>query len=65
MQVTVDILGGRTAEVDLEGETYGDLLEAVDLGPHEASVFVEGRPKPADAPVSESEVQVVRLVRGG
>ncbi|MFP4530672.1 MAG: ubiquitin-like small modifier protein SAMP2 [Halodesulfurarchaeum sp.] len=65
MRVTVDVVGDRTEEVTIEEGTYGDLLAAVDLSPHEASVFVDGRPKPADESVTEREVQVVRLVQGG
>ena len=65
MQVTVEVVGEGVEEVSLTGATYGDLLAAVDLSPHEASVFVDGRPKPADGTVTESEVQVLRLVRGG
>lgn len=65
MRVTVDVVGDRSEEVTIEEGTYGDLLAAVDLSPHEASVFVDGRPKPADESVTEREVQVVRLVQGG
>jgi sulfur carrier protein len=65
MQVTVEVVGEGVEEVSPAGDTYGDLLAAVDLSPHEASVFVDGRPKPADGIVTESEVQVIRLVRGG
>jgi sulfur carrier protein len=65
MRVTVDVVGDRREEVAIEDGTYGDLLAAVDLSPHEASAFVDGRPKPADGTVTETEVQVVRLVRGG
>lgn len=65
MRVTVEVLGDRTEEVSLADGTYADLLAAVDLSPHEASVFVDGRPKPADGRVTETEVQVVRLVQGG
>lgn len=66
MRVTVDVAGGGTRECDLPGDaTYADLLRAVDLGPHEASVLVEGRPVPEDAPVEAEEVRVLRLVQGG
>lgn len=65
MRVTVEVVGDRSEEVAIEEGTYGDLLAAVDLSPHEASVFVDGRPKPADEPVTEREVQIVRLVQGG
>lgn len=63
--MSVEVVGDGTEEVTVDDGTYADLLEAVDLSPHEASVFVDGRPKPADGTVSETEVQVVRLVRGG
>ena len=65
MRVTVDVVGGETKTVHLDGDTYGDVLTALDLSAHEASVFVDGRPKPADEHVTETDVQVVRLVRGG
>ncbi|MGM0371313.1 MAG: ubiquitin-like small modifier protein SAMP2 [Halobacteriota archaeon] len=65
MQVTVNVLGEGSETVTVEDPDYGDLLAAVDLSPHEASVFVDGQPKPADGTVTEAEVEVVRLVRGG
>jgi len=65
MDVTVDVAGGETVTVSVDEGTYGDLLAAVDLSPHEASVFVDGTPRPVDGSVTETEVQVVRLVRGG
>ncbi|MFB6152871.1 MAG: ubiquitin-like small modifier protein 2 [Halodesulfurarchaeum sp.] len=65
MRVTVDVLGAGEREVELEDGTYGDLLAAVDLRPQEASVLVDGRPVPADQPVDATEVQVLRLVKGG
>ncbi len=65
MRVTVDVVGGETETVSLAGGTYGDVLRAVDLSPHEASVFVDGQPQPADESVTESAVQVLRLVKGG
>lgn len=65
MHVTVDVLGNGVEEVDLEDATYRDVLAAVDLSPNEASVLVDGRPVPADDPVAESEVTVLRLVKGG
>ena len=65
MRVTVDVLGDEVHEVDLEDGTYADLLGAVDLSPNEASVLVDGRPVPADEPVTETEVTVLRLVKGG
>lgn len=66
MHVTVDIAGEEPRECDLPADaTYADLLRAVDLGPHEASVLVDGRPVPEDAPVQAEEVRVLRLVQGG
>lgn len=65
MDVTVEVLGEGTQEVTLEDGTYGDLLGAVGLSPHEASVLVDGRPVPEDQPVASSEVTVLRLVQGG
>lgn len=65
MRVTVEVVGDGTETVSLTDPTYADLLEAVDLSPHEASVFVDGTPQPADGTVTEDHVQVVRLVRGG
>lgn len=65
MGVTVEVLGDGVHEVDLEEGTYGDVLAAVGLSPNEASVLVDGRPVPADAAVTETEVTVLRLVAGG
>lgn len=65
MRVTVDVLGEEVEEVDVAEGTYGDILAAVDLSPNEATVLVDGRPVPADEPVSATEVTVLRLVKGG
>lgn len=64
MGVTVDVKGGETATVD-DPDTYEDLLAAVELSPHEATVLVDGKPVPEDAAVDADEVVVLRLVQGG
>lgn len=72
--VTVEVAGREDHEVDLaevgggarpETPTYADLLSAVGLSPHEASVLVEGRPVPEDRPVEAERVTVLRLIKGG
>jgi sulfur carrier protein len=65
MRVTVHVAGGATHEVDRPDPTYGDLIAAVDLNPHEATALVDGRPVPEDAPVETEEVRILRLVKGG
>ncbi|UWG49005.1 Sulfur transfer protein involved in thiamine biosynthesis [Halanaeroarchaeum sp. HSR-CO] len=65
MRVTVDVVGEETYDVELADGTYADLLDAVGLSTHEASVLVEGRPVPEDQPIESSTVTVLRLVRGG
>ena len=46
-------------------DSIADLIAAVDLNPHEATVLVDGRPVPEDAPVETDEVRVLRLIKGG
>ncbi|MGB9964438.1 ubiquitin-like small modifier protein 2 [Halobacterium sp. CBA1126] len=65
MRVTVEVVGEDTHEFDVTDETYADLLEAVDLSPHEVSVMVDGTPVPEDQPVDAEHVRVLRLIRGG
>ncbi len=66
MDVTVDVAGAGSHEVSVPDDgTYADLLAAVDLGVQEATVLVEGRPVPEDAPVDAERVRVVRLIKGG
>ena len=65
MQVTVDVLGGERRELEVHEGTYADILDAVGLSPNEASVLVDGRPVPADQPIEEAHVQVLRMVKGG
>lgn len=66
MNVTCDIVGGETHELELDPEaTYGDVLEAVGLSSHEASVLVEDSPVPEDRPVDSEFVRVLRLIKGG
>ncbi|RDI71667.1 ubiquitin-like small modifier protein SAMP2 [Halopelagius longus] len=66
MQVTVEVVGEETREVEVGDDgTYADLIRAVDLSPHEVSVLVEGAPVPEDQPVEAPEVKVLRLIKGG
>lgn len=66
MDVTVRVAGEDASEVSLDPDaTYADLLAAVELSPHEATVLVDGRPVPDDATVDAAEVTVLQLVKGG
>lgn len=65
MRVTVEVAGETTHEVEIVDGTYADLLEAVGMSRHEASVLVDGRPVPEDQPVEAPAVTVLRLVKGG
>jgi sulfur carrier protein len=66
MRVTVRVVAGETQDLDLpEGATYGDLIRAVGFNEHEATVLVDDRPVPEDAPVTADRVKVLRLVQGG
>jgi sulfur carrier protein len=66
MDVTCEIIGEGVEELDLAPDaTYGDLLEAVELSTHEASVLVDDSPVPADQPVEADSVRVLRLIKGG
>ena len=64
--MTVDVKGEDVTAVDAPTDaTYADLLSAVDLSPHEATVLVHGRPVPEDQSVDVDHVTVLRLVKGG
>lgn len=64
--MTADIVGEGERDLDLAADAaYADLLRALDLSPHEATVLVDGSPVPEDAPVAADHVEVLRLVRGG
>ncbi|MFC6731347.1 MULTISPECIES: ubiquitin-like small modifier protein 2 [unclassified Haladaptatus] len=65
MRVTVEVVGEDTHEVELEGGTYADLVEAVDLNVHEVSVLVDGALVPEDQPVEAAHVKILRLIKGG
>jgi len=66
MRVTVDVAGGDTHEVEVDGEsTYADLLDPLTYSRHEVSIMVDGRPVPEDSPVDTDSVRVLRLVQGG
>jgi sulfur carrier protein len=66
MEVTVELVGEATRELDVEpGATYGELLADFDVSPHEVSVLVDDQPVPEDQPVDAEYVRVVRLIKGG
>ncbi len=66
MDVTCEVLGEGTHELELEADaTYGDVLDAVGLSAHEASVLVDDSPVPEDRPIDAESVRVLRLIQGG
>ncbi len=66
MKLTCDVIGEKTHELELSADsTYGDVLEAVGLSSHEASVLVDDRPVPEDRPIDTDSVRVIRLIKGG
>lgn len=65
MRVTVDLVGGETAELEAEAPTYADCIRAVGLSPEAATAMVDGQPVPSDAEVAVEEVRVLRLISGG
>lgn len=66
MRVTAEIVGEETRTLELEREaTYGDLLGAVGLSQHEATVLVDGQPVPDDGVLDTEHVRVLRLIKGG
>jgi len=65
MNVTVEVVGEGSHDLEVEDATYADLLAEVDLSPHEVSVMVDGRPVPEDQPVEADHVKVLRLIKGG
>ncbi|QLD86241.1 MoaD/ThiS family protein [Natronomonas halophila] len=66
MHVTCEVVGEETHDLELDAEaTYGDLLDAVGLSSHEASVLVDGSPVPEDRTVDAESVRVLRLIKGG
>lgn len=68
MELTVDVVGEASHEVELPAEaTYADVVRAVGYSVHEVTVLVEGRPVPEDQPVDAAvdDIRVLRLVKGG
>lgn len=64
--VRVEVVGGATHEIAVDdGDTYADLLAAVGLNRHEATVLVDDRPVPDDGRVEAESVRVLRLIKGG
>ena len=54
MDVTCEVVGGETHEI-----------EAVGFSSHEASVLVDDSPVPEDRSVDTDSVRVIRLIKGG
>lgn len=65
MEILVTVAGVGEQTVELDGGTYGDIIEAVGLTTEEATVLVDGRPVPDDQAVTQSAVTVLRLIHGG
>lgn len=65
MDVTVEIVGGDTYELEVSDDTYADLLGEVGYSPHEVAVLVDGRPVPEDQSVTADHIRVLRLISGG
>lgn len=65
MEVAVSVVGGDERTIEVDDQTYGDLIEAMGLSVAEATALVDGRPVPADGPVEADAVTVLRLIHGG
>ncbi len=65
MNVTVDMVGEDTRTVEVDGDTYGDVLRAIGLSPQAATVVVDGHPVPEDRTIDRTDVRVLRLISGG
>lgn len=68
MAVVVNLVGGGTRSVEIDGDTtYGDLLSSFDVTREEVVVVVAGQPVPEDEPVDPAvdRVRVIRLIKGG
>jgi sulfur carrier protein ThiS len=68
MQLDVELVGAETYAVEVADDaTVAALVEPLPVSIHEVSVVVDGRPRPADAPVptDADSIRVVRLVKGG
>ncbi len=67
MSITVELVGEKQIEVDLAGQTYGELLDSFDVSQHEVSLLVDGSPVPEDKPVDSDvdQVKIIRLIKGG
>jgi sulfur carrier protein len=68
MQVSVDVVGEGSREVDLPADaTYADLVREAGYSVHEVTVLVEGRPVPEDRAIDAdaADVRILRLVKGG
>jgi sulfur carrier protein len=68
MQVTAEVVGQETRELDLAADaTYADLLHALEFNSHEATVLVDGMPVPEDGSIDaeQEQIQVLRLIKGG
>ncbi|WP_330630865.1 ubiquitin-like small modifier protein SAMP2 [Halocatena halophila] len=66
MDCTAEVVGDTTHTIDVaDGDTYGDLLTAVGLSTHEATVLVDDTPVPEDQPIETDHVRILRLIKGG
>lgn len=65
MDVELSVIGEKTYHFTITNETYGELLNEIGLSPQEVAVIVNGRPVPEDQTVSEDEIKVIRMIKGG
>jgi sulfur carrier protein len=67
MEITVELVGEGSRELDVTEGRYGDLLEPFDVSKHEVSILVDGTPVPEDQQIDTTvdHVRVVRLIKGG
>jgi sulfur carrier protein len=65
VQLTVEVVGDDRYTLEVEGDTYADVLDRLDLSPQAVAVFVDGHPVPEDREVEAENARVVRLISGG
>jgi sulfur carrier protein len=49
----------------LEGTTYSQLLEILEINPEMVVVIKDGLPLPMDERVEEGEIKIIRVISGG
>jgi len=67
MRLKINFVGFnfKEKEVEINGQTYSEILESMGINPETVVIIRDGIPVPTDEVAEEGEIKVIRVISGG